>query len=216
MKKFVIAAIVISTIVFASCEPAATFNKPQPDNTQSLANFPETLHGKYMDNDQASVITITDKLITRYYDFEYKGHKDSLDSNYKMVGDTIIDLSAGTKQKVLVWGDSIRYYVNLTDTLFNVSADQVLKKFKGYYLLNTKYSDSAWEVKKLSLQKGILKFAAISIPDDLLKLREITEHTTDTTSTHFSLTKRQFKSFLHQDGFREEEAFTRIRESGKD
>jgi hypothetical protein len=215
MKKLVAATMVIVALMLDSCEPAATFDKPQPDNVKSLTTFPERLQGKYLAADQASILTITDKLITRHYDFDLKEHKDSLGSSYKISGDTLINMKDGTKEKILLKGDTIIQHISGVDTLFNVSADNVLKKFKGYYFLNSHYDDKSWEVKKLALQKGSLTIGGISDKDDVQKLKEITETTADTTSTRFALTRRQFKKFVRQDGFAEQETYTRMTENGR-
>jgi hypothetical protein len=214
MKKFV-AAIIIAAFLLNGCEPAATFDKPQPDKVKSLTSFPDRLQGSYFAVDQASVVTITDKLITRHYDFDYKEHKDSLGSSYKLVGDTLINVMDGTKERVLLKGDTVMQHVNWIDTLFNISPDNVLKKFKGYYFLNNYYNDNAWEVKMLSLKRGMLTLGCVSDQDDIRKLKEITETTNDTASTHFTLTRRQFKSFVRQDGFHEQESFTRMTENDR-
>ena len=155
-------------------------------------------------------MTITDKLITRQFDFNHKEYKDSLGSNYKITGDTLINLTDGTKEKILLKGDTVIQHANWIDTLFNISADNILKKFKGYYFLNDRYSDNSWEVKKLSLQKGTLTVGSVSEKDDVNKLKEITETSADTMLTHFTLTRRQFNKFVKQAGFREHENFKRI------
>lgn len=211
MKKLVAATIIFAAISLNSCEPAATFDKPQPNNIKSLTEFPKRLQGNYLDADQTSIITITNKLITRQYEFDSKGHKDSIDASYKLIGDTLIDQENGTKEKVLLKGDTIIVHENWIDTLFNISDDNVLKKFKGYYFLNSRHKDNAWEVQKLSLQKGKLTFGKISGEDEVQKLKEIAETTADTTSTHFTLTRKQFKTFVRQHGFGDEESFTRIK-----
>ncbi len=215
MRQNVIFAIFISTILFNSCEPAATFDKPQPADTKPLTNFPKRIQGKYLDADHASVLTITDKLMTRYFDFDVQEHKDSLGSSYTLVGDTLINLSDNTKEKVVLKGDTIIQHYSGTDTLFSISTGNILKKFKGYYFLNKLYNDNAWEVNKLSLEKGVLTVASISDKDDIQKLKEITETSADTTSTNFSLTRRQFKSFIKQHGFGEQDTFTRMKENGR-
>jgi hypothetical protein len=215
MTQIVSFAIFISTVLFYSCEPAATFDKPQPADIKSLSAFPKRIQGKYLATDQASILTITDKLMTRYYDFDFKEHKDSLSSSYKLVGDTLINLTDNTKEKVILSGDTIIQHHNGTDTLFSISTDNILKKFKGYYFLNKLYKDNAWEVNKLSLEKGVLAVASISNKDDIQKLKVITETSADTTSTNFSPTRQQFQSFIRQDGFGEEETFKRMKENGR-
>jgi len=215
MKKFSAAIIIITAFIFQGCEPSATFDKPQPDNIKSLTSFPQRLQGNYLSVDQASIITITHNIITRHYDFDYKEHKDSIGSFYKIEGDTLVNLADGTKEKILIKGDSLIQHANWIDTLFNLSTDNMLKHFKGYYFLNSRYNENAWEVKKLSLTKGILTVGNISGKDDIQKLKEITETTNDTISTHFKLTKRQFKKFVKQEGFAEQEVFNRMTENGR-
>lgn len=213
MTKFVLGKVVMVVFILVSCEPAAVFDKPQPDNTNPLHKFPEILHGKYLDQDQASILTITENLILREYDFDFIEHKENFGPSYKFIGDSILHLSDGTKEQIIIKGDSVIQHANWTDTVFKFSANNVLKKFKGYYFLNHRFSDQAWEVSKLSLHKGTLSVGNISGKDDIQKLREITETTSDTSSTHFSLSRRQFRKFIKQGGFGEKETFTRIKEN---
>jgi hypothetical protein len=215
MKKFVFASIILTAFLLNSCEPSATFDKPQPDNTSSLTSFPERISGKYLSADQASIVSVTDKLLTRHYDFDFKVHKDSIGTSHKLISDTLINLTDGTKEKVVLKGDTVIQHANWTDTLFNISDNNVLKKFKGYYFLNSRYTDNAWELKKLSLKNGLLRISSISDKDDIQKLKELTETTADTTSTHFALTRRQFKKFVKDEGFSDEETFTRMTENGR-
>lgn len=214
MKKVIALLSIVAFFLLNSCDPAATFDKPQPDNLNPLTSFPVRIQGKYVSADQASIITITDKLITRHYDFDFKDHKDSLGSSFKLVGDTLIDKIDGTKEIVVVKGDTIIQHINRKDTLFNISADNILKKFKGYYFLNSKYRDNSWEVKELSLKRSVLSIGSILDKKEVEKLKEITETNMDTTSTHFTLTRKQFKRFIKQEGFGEHETFNRITENG--
>ena len=215
MKKTLAVTIVIAALMLDSCEPAATFDKPQPDHEKALASFPERIQGRYIAADHASVLTITDKLITRDYDFDSKVHKDSLGASYKITGDTLVNVIAGTKEKLLLKGDTVTVHAYWNDTLFNISVDNILKKYKGYYFLNNRHNDSAWEVNELSLKKGILTVGSISSQNDIQKLKAITENTTDTTSTTFNLSRRQFKQFVRQQGFGKQETFTRMTERSR-
>jgi len=146
---------------------------------------------------------------------DFKVHKDSIGPSYKIIGDTLVNEADGTKDKIVLKGDTIVHHENRKDTLFNISADNDLRKFKGYYFLNIRYSDNAWNVIKLALQKGTLTIGSITGEEDVQKLKEITETTADTTSTHFTLTRRQFNKFVRQDGFAEQETFTRMTENGR-
>ncbi len=211
MKRVPVVIIILTTFIFGSCEPSATFNKPQPAGEKSLISFPELVQGSYLAGDLASTVTITNKRILRHYNFDFKEHKVGLGSSYKLFADTLINLIDGTKEKILLKGDTIIQHANWKDTLFNISPDNVLKKFKGCYFLNIRYGDDAWELRQLSFKDGSLTIVIMSSNSDIGKLREITETTTDTTTTHFHLTRRQFKKFVSQGGFGEQERFTRIK-----
>lgn len=211
MLKNVALILSIAAITLYSCDPAATFNKPQPDAVKAQSAFPERLWGKYLSTDQASVVTVTGQLIIDHLEFDLKVHKDSLGAAYKVIGDSLVNTD-GTKQRASLKGDTIVIHANSIDTLFNISADNVLKKFKGYYFLNTRYDSSSWIVRKLSLKKGVLTIASIEEEADIEKLKEITETTADTLSTPINLKRRQFKTFVRRGGFAEEESFTRMAE----
>ena len=215
MRPIILFITLISTILFYSCEPAATFDKPQPDNVSQLTIFPERLQGKYLSMDQASVLTISDKLITRLYDFDFKEHKDSLGSSYIISGDTLINVDDGTKEKISLKGDTVFQHINGTDTLFAISTDNILKKFKGYYFLSTRYSDNAWEVKKISLQNGRLTIGSFSNDYDVQKLKEIKETDIDTIPIPLTFTRKQFKKFVKEGGFTDEETFTLMGKNGR-
>ena len=210
-----VAQVTIVCLLFTSCKDAATFDRPQPDKSSSLTSFPKRIQGKYLSTDQASVITIDNNLMVRSYDFDFKVSKDSLDSSYRIVGDTIIDIRDSTKQKIKLLGDTIYMHLNWVDTLFNISKDNILKKYKGYYFMNTRFTDSAWEVKEVSLKAGLLTIGTISNEEDIQKLQEISETNRDTISINYTLTRKQFKKFVRQEGFSEKETFTRISTSVK-
>lgn len=210
MKKFITASLFIIAFLLHGCEPAATFDKPQPDHVKSLASFPKRLQGKYISADQKSVVTISDQQITRQYDFDVQEHKDSIGSSYQLEGDILVNQTDGTRERVTVTGDSVIFHSNWVDTLFDISTDHVLKKFKDYYFLNRYHGDDKWEVNKVFLQEGVLSFGSISKEDDIQKLKALTETTNDTVNTQFALSKRQFKKFVNQEGFSEEETFTRM------
>ena len=135
MKRVIsilILVVLVVSAIFESCEPAATFDTPQPENVKSIANFPKHLLGNYSDSNHASILTISENLIIRHFDFDYKEHKDSIGYSYKIIGDTLIDTIEGRKEKISIKGDSIIRHENWIDTIFNLSGDNMLRKYKGF------------------------------------------------------------------------------------
>jgi hypothetical protein len=201
----------ISTwLFFSGCNPMVSFNEPQPANTKSLNEFPEKLQGEFLNNAGNPLLKISSRFILRVYDYDRKVHKSNLDSTNKITGDTLLDLTDGRKYFVLFEGDSIVIHHHDEDTLFYISNQNVLKKFRGYYFLN--FGDSnVWYVKKLNLNKGILEMKSIETENEIKVLREITDTESDTTSYYFKPTGKQFRKFIKQDGFKTAEYFVRLK-----
>jgi len=210
MRKIIQVTILLTLIL--GCGQGVTFDEPQPVETKSLSSFPNKIRGNYLSSDQPLILTISEKMIFKTFDYDIKVHKDSLDldTSYYLKADTIIDKHSGEKMKVNLLGDTLIVHVHDIDTSFAISDTNVLKKFKGYYFLNIRQDNNTWSVQKLSLTRGALTFGNISAITDINHLKEFTETTADTTSYNFKLTKKQFKSFIKEDGFADEETFTRM------
>ena len=205
-----ITTIIILTSLFACNHPLVTFNEPQPTDTDNLSKFPYRLQGQYLSIADNSTLVIGDKLIQRIYDFDQKIHPSQLDSNSRLSGDTIINLTTNTREVVKREGDSLVTHIHYIDTLFLMDYDNVVRKFKGYYFLNKRYDKKSWEVKKIELSKGQLVVSSISTKQDIENLKTITESTQDTAAPYkFATTKKQFKEFIKNDGFSDSETFVR-------
>ena len=205
-----ITTIIILTSLFACNHPLVTFNEPQPTDTDNLSKFPYRLQGQYLSIADNSTLVIGEKLIQRIYDFDLKIHPSQLDSNSRLSGDTIINLTTNTREVVKRDGDSLVTHIHYIDTLFLMDYDNVVRKFKGYYFLNKRYDKKSWEIKKIQLSKGQLVVSSISTKQDIENLKAITESTQDTAAPYkFATTKKQFKEFIKNDGFSDSETFVR-------
>jgi hypothetical protein len=210
----IISSFIILTSLFA-CEPPVTFDEPQPTDTDNLSKFPKRLQGQYLSLADNSTISVNDRLIQRIYDYDHRVHPNQLDSTSRLSGDTIIDVTANEKILIKRDGDSLITHVHYIDTLFQMNYDNVVRKFKGYYFLNTRYDKTSWEVKKIQLTRGQLVIGSISTKHDIDNLKEITETPTDTVPPYkFTATKRQFIQFMKKDGFSLNETFVRQMKNG--
>ena len=207
----IISAIIILTSLVA-CEPPVTFTEPQPVDTDNLSKFPRRLKGVYLSLSDSSILSINDKLIQRTYDFDYKIHPNQLDSTARLSGDTLINLETKERELIKRDGDSLKIHIHSVDTLFQMDYDNVVRKFKGYYFLNTRYDKTRWKVEKMNLSKGQLILSSISTKEDIKNLKEITETTQDTvTNYNFTATKKEFKKFVKNDGFSDSETFVKLK-----
>jgi hypothetical protein len=193
-----------------SCQPPVAFDKPQPDDVAALGRFPERIQGKYLSSWDSSFLQITASSMIRTYNFYHKVHLSQLDSNQQIIGDSLFNLKTNKGELVQIEGDSIAEHVYDTDTLFMIDEFNQLKKFKGYYFVNIYMPPDRWQVKKLEFSHGKLTLSSISLKADLEQLKEITETTVDTIPYVFSPSRRQFKKFVRNEGFRDNEEFVKI------
>lgn len=207
----IISAIILLT-VFYGCEPVVTFNEPQPAGVANLSAFPGRLQGQYVSLADSSTLIIGDKIIRRIYDVHFKTHRNRLDSNERLAGDTLIDLRTNEKTMVVLDGDSIVNHNEYSDTLILLDADNVVRKWKGYYFISTRYDDVSWEVRKIELTNGKLIISSIAAKSDIDNLQELTESVQDTIPPYtFTVTKQQFSKFVQRNGFSDHEEFVRLK-----
>ena len=183
--------------------PLAGFNEPQPINVRSLLKFPNRLFGSYKNAEDSSLLVINENVIKTVRNFSGKIHIKELDSMNVLSGNTIINLKTKERTHVKRIGDSLAFHHDYTDTIFQLSKINVLKKFNGYYFLNMLFDENNWEVKKVKLSKGKLTIGTINSIEEVKNLEKITESSHDTISPIFKFkpTKRQFKKFVKEEGF---------------
>lgn len=214
--KFITTTIILSSLFACSEYLSVTFDEPQPIDTDNLTKFPNRLQGNYISLADTSILVIGDQLIQRIYDFDLKIHPSQLDSNQRLSGDTIINLTFNTREIIKRDGDSLVTNIHHIDTLFQMDQGNVVRKFEGYYFLNKRYDDKGWEVKKIELSKGQLIVSSISTKQDIENLKTITESTKDTVAPYkFRTTKKQFLEFIKNEGFSDSETFVRQKKNAR-
>lgn len=197
--------------ILLSCKPTVTFNQPQPTDKNSLSEFPKRIQGQFQSLKDNSILNLNEKTISRIYDFDFKIHINQVDSNYILSGDTIINIKDNEKQIMRREGDTLLEHIHSVDTLFSISDNHVLKRFKGYCFLSFLHHTGNWEVKKLELHREQLSISGVSTKEDIGLLKQISESTLDSLPYHFKPTKRQFKRFIKAEGFSDVETFVRIK-----
>ncbi len=210
MKKLQLLLTIIVLTGLIACEPSVRFTEPQPIDKDNLSKFPNRLQGKYLSITDSSSLNITEKQIIKTYDFNYKINSNQLDSTIILSEDTLIDLETNERILIIQEEDSLLIHIHNVDTLFQMNKDNVVRKYKGYYFLNTCNDKTSWFVEKVELSKGQLTISRISTKQDIDNLKEITETPQDTIAPYnFTVTKKQFKEFIKNEGFSKSEKFIR-------
>ena len=122
--------------------------------------------------------------------------------------DTIINSKTSETFFVKKISDSLFTNYVYKDTLFIINKENVLRKMKRYYFLNSKNNENTWIVKKLILKNGQININDISTIEEIEMLEEITETKRDTWKPFIvKPTKKQFKEFVKRNGFTEGEIY---------
>jgi len=170
----------VSSLV--ACEDRVRFEEPQPTEKNNLRKIPGRLRGTYLSTSDSTYLTIDEKKIVKWSNLEISGLRDSLDleidsARLEAVRPDSIWVSDGNYMLTIkqLPNDSLMVYYSYRDTVFQLSEEHVLRKFRGHYFLNYKIRNSQWRVRQLTLENGELSFSKITVPEDLEDLRKISE-----------------------------------------
>lgn len=207
-----IRTIILFLSLFASCDNPIRFEVPQPEGKDDELSIPKKIIGTYNGLDGLTILTVTDKDIIKTAQGDYIALVSELDSVERTTikNDTTLSGPNETmKYKITIRGDSVFQHIDRKDTLFSFSKNNVLRKFKGYYFLNSEAGPNSWNVTKLGLTSDGLILGTVSNKEELKNLRELTNVTSDTVY-NFRPTKKQLKHFIRDKGFQNEERFVKI------
>jgi hypothetical protein len=193
MKK--LCYLIFSILLLTGCEPRVTFEDPQPIDVKGLSKVSKNLIGNYFCKAGSTFLTIDKDLI-----FKQEFFIDSIINDTTSIFKIIIPEFYYGTQKVKSY----------EDTIFNFKYGDIFKKFKGIYFLNHQYEKGKWGVKKITINKNYLKLGQIGSKEELKTIRNITDVREDSITT-FKLTKKQFKEFLKNKNFRQENEYIKIK-----
>lgn len=215
MKKFIL---LMSILLFISCKETRIegdnlyFENPQPFESSELSTIPNIFLGLYQDKDSV-FLKIDKNLITRYRFEKSNIHERDLDSmknDFILRKDKIIFKETNlvfTRKKL---GDSIQLEHKNIDTIFQFSASQKVKRYKGNLILNSKF-ENYWKVNLLTFENKILKFKYFT-ESDLAFIDSLTINKSiliDSFSYLLKPTKKEFRKILKKD-FTTELAYKKV------
>jgi hypothetical protein len=210
--------VLITALLFSSCNPMVTFDEPQPAGVKNEKNFYKKMVGLYSGLNDNSFLMIQHDKIIKESTVEICISKKELDTTreYKLIGDTLLEILSQKRYKVGMKNDTVSYRMTYSDTLFQISDENVLRKFKGYYFLNSQ-SGSGWMVQKMGFRRGgRLSISSISMPDEIENLKAVTDVTVikddegNISGYRAKPSRRELKKFLKHEGFSKLEEYQKI------
>ena len=212
MKKINFSLLALLPILLFACGgmvvDVVTFTEPQPAGKNSLARFPNNMQGEYLSENGKSTLFINSEFIRRRDDLSFKMHISELDSNYRLIGDTIFAQLEGEKWPTVREEDSLRIENFKVDTIFQIVDQNILKKYKDTYFLNKSWEDNGWGVLKIEVSKAILTLSSIT-EEEVVALRKVGKETLDSLPYKFELEDKNFLEFVKNGGFKNQENFVK-------
>ncbi len=189
MKKNVFILFLIFFLV--SCGPYIWFKSPQPEGRKNLDAFPNELIGKYISISDSSVIIINSEKVIKQYHEKLLMSKDEFhnETGDLITRDTSFLFTDNWQIKVKSFGDSVKVFSWKDDVLFQISDDQLLREYRGYYFLNKKDTNNYWKVEVLKLEEDTLEFDDILAKEDIEKIEAITSITEIKDTTKEKITR---------------------------
>jgi hypothetical protein len=194
MKNIILIAGIL--LFFSACKPknalivGVSFNQPQPEGINNLKEIPTSYSGNFYDKDYNLLKINKDYFILKYVEItKISKHEADTTKDYQIENQHILIKSLNIKWPFTTKDDTLYLKHYYTDTLYNFKTD-VIRKFKGYLILNKKYDD-LWSVQ--------------IFPEDIFeKLTKISnsEVQTDETKTitvkrFLKPTRKQFENLLN-------------------
>ena len=174
-------------LFLVACGPQVKFVQPQPKGGKNLYHLPQELYGRYIEMNDSSLLEIDSfRVVSRWFS-EKIIPRDSIkeiekDFEILIQRDTQIYvsekrdnwLSSGLRLDVKFLDDSVRVSVNAENIMFEVSDSQLVRKYRGYCLLNTRTNEGLWLIKVLTLKGSNLHFDDLLDADQVKNLKRIT------------------------------------------
>ncbi|MEM6829961.1 MAG: hypothetical protein AAF551_05565, partial [Bacteroidota bacterium] len=142
---------ILLSLTLLACEERLKFEEPQPPDKNDLNQLPRKLRGIYLSTSDSTFLTITETEIIEWVDIVTKSLIDSLDldidstliNEHTPDSIQIIDGKFNLSFKFLT-EDSVTVYYSYRDTIFQISNEHLLRRFKGHYFLNYRRTDNDW------------------------------------------------------------------------
>jgi len=177
LMRPVILFLIITFLILAGCSPTVIFNSPQPTDKRDLGKFPSRYFGKYEEIEDSSLFILENYLIREQYTEDMNVPKIEIDTSKEFIlkDDIVYIPETGEEVPVTIRNDSIFGTYITYDTVFRISDENILRKFRGYYFMNIRNDEEEWIVYRLKFRKdGNASLCGISEDDEIDRLKEIT------------------------------------------
>ncbi len=211
MKKHSIVLMLLGIVCLFACNqaPQINFTETQPTNVSTTDAFKQQYIGQYQSVTDSSTLIVEAQRIIRKEQYAFAvttAEFDSIKTAEQQHMQTVTILNQTEDSVYCKWEPETN--------VFEVNEQHQLKHFKGQYFLNYGRGDY-WEVQRMALTDDLLTIGAIELDEvatlqSLTEVEEITGKGGKVREYIIHPTKKEFKAFLKQGGFRDGETYQRI------
>jgi hypothetical protein len=207
-----------SALPACEMESKVEFQEPQPAGKKEEKQFTARFRGEYASLEAGSGLLITDQAVIRTMRETIAVAKAEIDSmpGYRLERGKLHGPELGKPLSFVRRGDTLLVDFEAADTLFVIAPGQVLKYYKGNYLLNTQRDNGGWHTVRLGFNESRqLEIGQITDSLAILALKEVTrveEVKVDGQVVSYKTNpkKKELKALLRKEGFKTEETFVKI------
>ena len=177
MNKILTGLVFSIVMVISSCEPAVVFKSPQPKGITEITSFSSEFRGSFFCESDSSLVVVDKNIIykTHWFDFSIPENRIESDPSLNKSGESLFVKELGECMIYKIQNDTVYASVRLTDTLFILSEENILKSYKGHQVMNLKLKDGDYEVIILSLDEDTnLELKMATLPGEVKDLERIT------------------------------------------
>lgn len=131
---------------------------------------------------------------------------DKENTRFKFGSDSIMYIYDDNDLQFRIKGDSIYMEKSTIDTTIQLSARQLLRRYKNDYYLSSR-TDTIWYVQRISIHGDTIIFGGLT-ESDAKQLRFLTGITNDTT-IYFRPSTKQWSKFVKEGGFGSQKKYVR-------
>lgn len=208
LKNIGLKALLLALSFFASgCVAFVAFEEPQPFFKKSEVRFDKKFQGAYFNPLDSGLLTINDStiLISHFWTVSFPINKIHPIIEVNLAKDHLPIQFGPTLQTTE--GHVYQSWIE-TDTVFALSDQHILRRFKKDYFLNYKELDDYWYLELMSLDKdNKLVITAMFIEDlvaleNEIPLKKIRDSNGDVIKVVLQPNKKQFKKMIRREDYR--------------